>query len=171
MAYDPLHMAAPFRVIVLGASVQAFACACELAISGASVAIVQTKKQREMSQGVRARGFSFDTCETMITRPEILKSLFLRTGREMEDYLALAEIDPFIRFWFDDGVIINVRREAGQFARQLDQQFPLDRQGANYCNLVIAQRENELAAASKLMNSHYSFANEVATLARPAILA
>lgn len=125
------------HIIVEGAGIAGLCAACELALRGEHVTIVEHNRHAGADVHiVRDRRFSFDTGPVVLTNPSVLESLFTRAGRDAADYYRLFELDPQPRFWFEDGVAINLNRRPEVFARMLDQQLPLVRPGSDWMNFI-----------------------------------
>ena len=63
-------------------------------------------------------GFTFDAGPTVITAPHTLTDLFELTGRRLEDYIELMEVQPMYRLIWSDGDRFDyVRDEAAMVAQ------------------------------------------------------
>lgn len=112
-------------VVIVGGGLAGLASAVELAGKGLPVTIVEANnhlggKMNLLEEG----GFTFDMGPTIITMPQVLRGIIARTGRTPSDYIDLIDLDPQWRCFFDDGTRIDLRRDARQWARELDEQFP-----------------------------------------------
>lgn len=121
------------QITVIGAGIAGICAACELALRGAHVTVIESNRHAGGDVHVlRDRRFSFDTGPVVLTNPKLIEDLFTRAGRDAADYYRLFELDPQPRFWFDDGVVLNLSRRNEVFARMLNQQFPLTQPGAEW---------------------------------------
>ncbi len=125
------------HITVEGAGIAGLCAACELAMRGVRVTVVDSNHHAGGDVHViRDRRFSFDTGPVVITLPEMVAELFAKAGRDAADYFRLFELDPQPRFWFEDGVVLNLNRDPAAFGRMLDQQFPITRPGAEWLNFM-----------------------------------
>ena len=90
--------------VVIGAGFGGMAAALRLAAMGYRVTLCE----RGDSPGGRGRGFErdgfrFDAGPTVITAPQMFDDLFALHGRKRSDYVAFEPLDPWYRFWFQDG--------------------------------------------------------------------
>ncbi len=125
------------HITVQGAGIAGLCAACELALRGERVTIVDANRHAGGNVHIlRDRRFSFDTGPVVLTDPTLFEGLFARAGRDAADYYRLFELDPQPRFWFDDGVAINLNRRTEVFARMLDQQLQLTRPGSEWLKFM-----------------------------------
>lgn len=120
-------------VVIVGGGLAGLAAAVELASKGVPVTIVEANnhlggKMNLLEEG----GFTFDMGPTIITMPQVLKGIISRAGRDPADYIDLIDLDPQWRCFFDDGTRIDLRRDARQWAADLDSQFPESKPGEGF---------------------------------------
>ena len=61
-------------------------------------------------------GFRFDMGPTILTVPRVLERIFGEAGRRLADELELVRLDPQWRCFFEDGSVLDLRREPGVMA-------------------------------------------------------
>ncbi|MBU6413888.1 MAG: phytoene desaturase [Planctomycetes bacterium] len=135
------------HVVVVGAGLAGLAASVELASRGIRVTLVDQNRHAGGKMNVlREGGFSFDMGPTILTLPQVLAGIIRRSGRRVEDYIQLVDLDPQWRCFYEDGTVINLRRDVETMARQLDQQFPLMRPGDGYKKFIgYARRMQRLS--------------------------
>jgi phytoene desaturase len=97
------------RVAVVGAGMAGLAVAARLAAAGHRVTVVEQAATYGGKLGVFSRdGFTFDTGPSLLTLPEVFRSLFADTGAPLEDVLDLVPVDPVCHYRFPDGSVLDV---------------------------------------------------------------
>lgn len=101
------------RAVVIGSGFGGLALAIRLQARGYAVTIVEKREKI----GGRAyqfteAGYTFDMGPSLITAPQIIRSIFEAAGRRMEDYLELMPLDPYYRIYFHDGSHIDYSGDA-----------------------------------------------------------
>jgi phytoene desaturase len=92
------------RIVVIGSGFGGLAAAIRLAVRGFDVTIVEKRDQPGGRAYVyRQDRFIIDGGPTVITAPWLITELFTLAGRNPDDYLTLAPVDPFYRIFFQDG--------------------------------------------------------------------
>ncbi|MDX2114253.1 MAG: phytoene desaturase family protein [Planctomycetota bacterium] len=128
-------------VVIIGGGLAGLAASVELARQGLSVTIVDQNQHLGGKMNVLSeQGFTFDMGPTILTLPQVLRGIIERTGRRTPDYIDLIDLDPQWRCFFDDGAVIDLRRDVDQLARQLDQQFPGSGAGDGYTRFIEYSR-------------------------------
>ncbi|MEO1510681.1 MAG: phytoene desaturase family protein, partial [Planctomycetota bacterium] len=128
-------------VVIVGGGLAGLAAAVEMASNGLRVTLVEQNEHLGGKMNLlEDRGFAFDMGPTIITMPQVFRGILERAGRRPEDYCELVDLDPQWRCFFEDGTVIDLRRDAEAFARELDQQFPAARPGAGYRAFVEYSR-------------------------------
>jgi phytoene desaturase len=112
-------------VIVVGGGLAGLASACELASRGARVTLVERNahlggKMNVLEEG----GFRFDMGPTILTMPDVLRGIIVRSGRRVADYIDLVRLDPQWRCLYEDGTAIDLREDVDTMAAALERQFP-----------------------------------------------
>ena len=119
--------------IVVGGGLAGLAAAVEMASAGIRVTLVEKNAHAGGKMNLlEENGFRFDMGPTIITLPQVLRGIVERSGRRPEDYIDLIDLDPQWRCFFEDGTVLNLRKDPKVFARALDEQFPQARPGAGY---------------------------------------
>ncbi len=72
---------------------------------------------------IKIDGFTFDTGPTFLMMTFILKEMFAETGRKLEDYLHIYDLDPMYRLVFDDK-IVNVSHDHEKMEKEIEKNFP-----------------------------------------------
>ena len=76
-------------------------------------------------------GFTFDAGPTVITAPHTLTDLFELTGRRLEDYIELMEVQPMYRLIWSDGDRFDYVRDEATMVEQIAQRSQKDAEGYN----------------------------------------
>lgn len=125
------------HAVVIGAGLAGLSAACELSTHGYRVTIVDQNHHLGGKMNLLTeRGFRFDMGPTIITLPEVLRGIIKRSGRRVEDYINLIDLDPQWRCHFEDGTVVDLRRDPAAFARQIDEQFPAEKPGQGYLKFL-----------------------------------
>ncbi|MEL0182491.1 MAG: phytoene desaturase [Candidatus Poseidoniales archaeon] len=74
-------------------------------------------------------GFTFDAGPTVITAPHTLTDLFELTGRHLEDYIELMEVQPMYRLIWSDGDRFDYVRDEAAMVAQIAQRSQRDADG------------------------------------------
>lgn len=110
----------PPRTVVIGSGFGGLALAIRMQAAGADVTLLEKREKI----GGRAyqlvdSGYTFDMGPSLITAPEIIRSVFEAAGRRMEDYLELVSLDPYYRIHFHDGSQIDYVGDAERMKAQM----------------------------------------------------
>ena len=94
--------------IVMGAGFGGMASALRLRAKGYKVTLIE----KSDSLGGRAQvfkrdGFIYDAGPTVITAPFLIKELFDLFGKNVRDYVKIFPVEPWYRFYFQDGTYFN----------------------------------------------------------------
>ena len=94
-------------------------------------------------------GFTFDAGPTVITAPHTLTDLFELSGRRLEDYIRLMEVQPMYRLIWSDGDRFDYVRDEEKMVAQIAERSPADAKGYQrffeYAKKVFAKGYTELA--------------------------
>ncbi len=90
------------RVVVVGGGFGGLASALRLAKLGHDVTLVEERALGGVLVPVTADGFAWDTV-THTLLPAVVRDLFRKTGRALDQELELAQLDCLREHWFDDG--------------------------------------------------------------------
>ncbi|MEM9559834.1 MAG: phytoene desaturase family protein [Planctomycetota bacterium] len=129
--------AADKHVVIVGGGLAGLASAVELSSGGARVTLVEKNDHLGGKMNLLEEdGFSFDMGPTIITLPQVLRGIIERSGRKPEDYIDLIDLDPQWRCHWEDGTVVDVRRDPEVFAKEIDQQFPGLAAGSGYKEFI-----------------------------------
>ncbi len=129
------------HAVVIGGGLAGLASAVELASNGLRVTAVEGNQHLGGKMNlIEDRGFSFDMGPTIITLPNVFRGIIQRSGRNPADYCELVDLDPQWRCFYEDGTVVNLRRDPKVFAAELDKQFPQQRPGQGYLDFINYSR-------------------------------
>ncbi len=90
-------------VVVIGSGFGGLTTAIKLLNKGFQVTVLEKNEQIGGRASVLEKnGFKFDMGPTVITVPEIFRSLFEESGKNLDNYVELLPVYPFYRIYFDD---------------------------------------------------------------------
>ena len=113
------------KVVVIGGGLAGLASAVELRTRGLDVTIIDRNRHLGGKMNVlQEQGFTFDMGPTILTMPQVIRGIISRTGRKVEDYIDLVDLDPQWRCFYDDGTVIDLRGDVDTMASAMDRQFP-----------------------------------------------
>ena len=106
-------------VIVIGGGLGGLSVAISLAQSGYKVSLFEQNnhlggKLNRLEQD----GFGFDLGPSILTMPHVFEKLFTDSGRKMEDYLSIIQLDQQWRSFFPDGTVIDLYGDLDKMARE-----------------------------------------------------
>ncbi len=133
------------RVVVVGGGLAGLASAVELGSLGAQVTLVERNqhlggKMNLLREQTSLGMFEFDMGPTIITLPQVLRGIIRRSGRRVEDYINLINLDPQWRCMYEDGTTIDLRLKVDDLTAALDKQFPGSGAGSGYRSFVEYSR-------------------------------
>lgn len=158
-------MAAAPKVIVVGAGLAGLSAAAELATHGAHVTLVDRNAHLGGKMNVLSEaGFTFDMGPTIITLPQVLRGIIRRSGRRVEDYIDLINLDPHWRCHWEDGTVLDLKGDMAAMNAELDRKFPGKNAGDGYAKFIEYSRRmmrlsdkvffyNDLGSAFDMMKS------------------
>ena len=94
-------------------------------------------------------GFTFDAGPTVITAPHTLTDLFELSGKKLDDYIELMEVQPMYRLIWSDGDRFDYVRDEETMVKQIAERSQSDAEGYQrffeYAKKVFAKGYTELA--------------------------
>ena len=94
--------------VVMGAGFGGMASALRLRAKGYKVTLIdKTESLGGRAQVFKKEGFIYDAGPTVITAPFLIKELFDLFGKNIEDYVKIFPVEPWYRFYFQDGTYFN----------------------------------------------------------------
>jgi phytoene desaturase len=106
--------------LIIGAGLGGLSAAVHLAVAGSRVLVLE---QNESVGGkvaqLRADGFTWDTGPSVLTMAPVMRELFAVGGARLEDYLTLEPVEPITRYFYSDGVTLDVTRDLPKMADQI----------------------------------------------------
>jgi phytoene desaturase len=108
-------------VVIIGAGIGGLSAAIHLAAAGRRVVVYEKNAAvgGKMAE-VRQDGFRWDTGPSVITMRHVFEELFATAGRRLDDYLTLLPVEPLTRYFYPDGVQIDVTRSWPRMAEQIE---------------------------------------------------
>jgi phytoene desaturase len=95
-------------VLVVGAGFGGIAAALRMRAKGYSVTVIDRGDQLGgRAQVFERNGFVFDAGPTVITAPFLFDELFGLFGKRTSDYVKIVPVEPWYRFYYDDGSVFN----------------------------------------------------------------
>lgn len=108
------------RIVIIGAGFGGLALAVRLQARGFAVTLLEkSAKAGGHAYQFKKKGYTFDMGPSLITAPDIIRSLFHAAGRELDDYLDLIPLDPFYRIYFHDGTWLDYSGDAEKMKTQM----------------------------------------------------
>jgi phytoene desaturase len=118
------------KIIVIGSGFGGLAAACRLAARGNDVEIFEKRDKPGGRAYVYAiNGFKFDGGPAVITAPFMLDNIFNAAGRRRENYFELIPLNPFYRFFNEDGRQFEFTANPKDMDDQINLWNPADLQG------------------------------------------
>ncbi len=109
------------RVAIIGAGLSGLSIAARLAKAGFEVTVHE--KHREpggVARTVKDKGFTFDMGPTWYLMPEVFARFFRSVGRDIRDYLDLAELEPSYKVFFENDPPATIHRDFERNAALFD---------------------------------------------------
>ena len=129
------------KVIVIGGGLAGLSSAVELARTDCEVTLVERNDHLGGKMNIlKVDGFTFDMGPTIITMPTVFKGIVERSGRKMEDYCELIDLDPQWRCFYEDGTRIDLFKDVELMSKALEAQFPGTGTGSGYVDFVAFSR-------------------------------
>lgn len=107
--------------IVIGAGIGGLSTAIRLQNAGHQVIVLEKNplvggKMYQIEQD----GFRFDTGPSVITMRHVFEDLFASSGRKLEDYLDLVQVEPMTRYFYPDGFVLDASSDLSKMASQIE---------------------------------------------------
>ncbi len=108
------------QVVIVGAGIGGLSAAIHLATAGQRVIVLEQNPQVGGKMGqVAVAGFRWDTGPSVITMRAVFDELFAVAGRRLEDYLTLRRLEPLTRYFYRDGVVLDLWADWPKLAAQI----------------------------------------------------
>ncbi|WP_368646012.1 phytoene desaturase family protein [Alkalibacterium putridalgicola] len=96
-------------VVVIGGGLGGLSAAISLAQKGYSVALYEKNSHLGGKLNrLEAEGFGFDLGPSILTMPHIFRKLFEQSGKLMDDYVSIRQLDHEWRSFFMDGTVLDL---------------------------------------------------------------
>ncbi|MCH2145146.1 MAG: phytoene desaturase family protein [Phycisphaerales bacterium] len=129
------------HAVVIGGGLAGLAASVELSTRGFNVTIIERNRHLGGKMNLYEQaGYSFDMGPTILTIPDVLRGIIRRSGRRVEEYIDLVELDPQWRCFYEDGTIIDLHKDTDAMASALDRQFPEDLPGHGWKSFIAYSR-------------------------------
>jgi len=118
------------KVIIIGAGPGGLTAGMLLAHKGYDVQIYEKNSYIGGRNGcIELGAFKFDIGPTFLMLPEVLEDVFRYTGRKLNDYIEMKEIDPFYRLRFNGKTDFYPSKDKKFMRKQIEKLFPDDIDG------------------------------------------
>ncbi len=119
------HDSAP--IVVVGGGIGGLSAAIHLAAAGRKVIIFEKNAAvgGKMSQ-FEDQGFRWDAGPSVITMRPVFENLWRTAGRRLEDDLTLLPVAPLTRYFYRDGVVLDMQRDAAEMDSAIHAIEPAD---------------------------------------------
>lgn len=105
-------MAADTEVLVVGAGIGGLAAALALAAKGLPVRVLEAGPRPGGKAGVvEVDGVRIETGPSVLTLPEVFRSLVARAGLRLDELITLRRLDPGFRYRYADGCVLEVAHD------------------------------------------------------------
>jgi len=117
-------------VIVVGAGIGGLSAAIRLAAAGRRVLVLERNSSvgGKMAEWTDS-GFRWDTGPSVVTMRPVLDELFSAAGRHLDAYLDLLPVEPLTRYFYPDGVRLDLSRDLSRTLEQIAALDPRDVDG------------------------------------------
>ena len=140
----------PKKAAVIGSGFGGLGAAIRLQSAGIQTVLYEA---RDLPGGrayvYHDEGYTFDAGPTVITAPHTLTDLFELTGKKLEDYIELMEVQPMYRLIWSDGDRFDYVRDEATMVKQIAERSQSDADGYQrffeYAKKVFAKGYTELA--------------------------
>jgi len=102
----------PEPIIVIGAGIGGLSAAIRLAAAGQPVIVLEKNEQvgGKLAE-LHAGGYRWDTGPSVITMRHVFEDLFHAAGSRFEDYVTLLPVEPSTRYFYPDGIRLDISRD------------------------------------------------------------
>ncbi len=118
------------RIIVVGAGVSGLAAAVRLRHAGYDVALYEKEPQvgGKMNR-ISEAGFTFDVGPTIVMMPELYREVFELAGRDPDDYITMAPVEPLMDISFSADERVRLSNNLAEITATLEAASERDAQG------------------------------------------
>lgn len=96
-------------VIVIGGGLGGLSAAISLAQNGYQVTLFEKNKHLGGKLNrLETKGFGFDLGPSILTMPQLFSRLFEASGKNMEDYVSIKQLNHEIRSFYPDGAVVDL---------------------------------------------------------------
>ena len=108
------------KIIIIGSGFGGLSAAIRLQAQGFEVTVLEKNdKVGGHAYQLKKAGYTFDMGPSLITAPDIIRSIFKSAGKKLEDYLDLIYLDPFYRIYFHDKSMIDYTADGEKMKSQM----------------------------------------------------
>lgn len=116
-----------YDVIVAGAGIGGLSAAVRLQACGFRTLLVDRNERAGGKMNlVESSGYRFDTGPSLVTMPEVFDELFEAAGMSFRDELEVVRLEPYCRYFFDDGSMLETSDSMEATSRTLMRIAPRD---------------------------------------------
>ena len=118
------------NALVIGGGFGGIAAALRLRAKGYRVTLIDKGDQLGgRAQVFKRNGFVFDAGPTVITAPFLFDELFALFNKKTADYINIVPVEPWYRFYYDDGSIFNYGGTLQDTLDEIEKISPQDKAG------------------------------------------
>jgi len=115
------------NVVIAGAGVGGIATAIRLQKHGIPTVLVDRNPRAGGKLNIiEEGGYRFDTGPSLLTLPEVFEELFEEADLDMRKELEIVPLDPYCRYFFDDGTMFETSDSMSRMSRTLLESAPED---------------------------------------------
>ncbi|MBW4599150.1 MAG: phytoene desaturase [Calothrix sp. FI2-JRJ7] len=115
------------NIVVIGAGFGGIATAIRLQAHGHQVTLIDKRdKLGGRAYVYELEGFKFDAGPTIITAPWLIEELFDVSGKPMQNYVKLVQLNPFYNIRFEDGSVFHYNNDSDYLIEQIRAFNPVD---------------------------------------------
>jgi phytoene desaturase len=109
------------KIAIIGAGLGGLSAASYLSNSGFEVDVFeQNSSPGGKADSLETGGFRFDMGPSLLTMPFVLQNIFLKCGKNIEDYLAIKPLEIICKYFYPDGTIINAYSNPDHFSNEVE---------------------------------------------------